>query len=136
MPAKPFALSVKVVIHDDDGRCLLLKRSAASAHNAGKWDLPGGKVDTGESFDVALLREVVEETGLTVELETVLGAASSDAPAKVVVYVIMGGRLVAGDVRLSDEHEASIWVPRAELGTVDVCEQFREFARAYGGVDA
>ena len=52
---KPFALCAKVIIGDDQGRCLLLRRSAASKANKGKWDLPGGQVDSGEDFEEAVL---------------------------------------------------------------------------------
>lgn len=43
MSHKPFALSAKVVVRDEEGRCLLLKRSMSSKGNPGKWDLPGGR---------------------------------------------------------------------------------------------
>ena len=66
MAGKPLALSVKVVVRDVSGRCLLLKRSLRSKGNPGKWDLPGGKVDPGENFTQGILREVAEETGLTI----------------------------------------------------------------------
>lgn len=136
MLPKPFALSAKVVIHDDSGRCLLIKRSMASQGNPGKWDLPGGKVDSGESFDEGLLREVTEETGLAVELECVLGAAESEAPTKRVVYLIMGGRLESGEVHLSSEHEDYAWVDRQKLSQMDMCDQFRPFALAYARTEA
>ncbi len=42
---KPFALSTKVVIRDDAGRCLLLKRALSSKGNPGKWEFPGGKAE-------------------------------------------------------------------------------------------
>ena len=46
------SLSVKVIIHDDQGRVLLLQRvPETSRHNAGKWEFPGGKVDAGENFE-------------------------------------------------------------------------------------
>ena len=64
MSAKPFALAVKALVADKQGRLLAIRRSAASSQFGGNWDLPGGKVDPGESFDVALVREVAEETGL------------------------------------------------------------------------
>ena len=41
--------------------CLLLKRSRSPKGNPGKWRFPGGKIDPGESFDEALLREVAKE---------------------------------------------------------------------------
>ena len=131
MPNKPFQLSAKVVILDKDGRCLLLRRSPQSKNNAGKWDLPGGKVDAGEAFDAALLREVREETGLEIELERLLGAAESETPTPRVVYLILVGRHAAGRVLLSPEHDDCAWVAREELPQVDLSPQFIPFMQAF-----
>lgn len=45
-------------------RILLLKRAESKRFLPGHWDIPGGKVDSGEEPDAAVLREVMEETGL------------------------------------------------------------------------
>jgi len=131
MLGKPLALSVKVMVHDKSGRCLLLKRSLNSKGNPGKWDLPGGKVDPGESFDQGLLREVTEETGLRISLQHVAGVAESELPTRKVVYLILEGCLESGQVRLSSEHDEYIWVNRQELPRIELAEQFQAFARAY-----
>jgi 8-oxo-dGTP diphosphatase len=128
MGGKPFALSVKAVIQDQEGRCLLLRRSRLCKNNAGKWDLPGGKVDPGEAIDAALVREVAEECGMAISVDRVLGAAESDTPTKQVVYVIFGGRHVSGEVRLSEEHDGYQWVFREDLAKADLCAPFRRFA--------
>ena len=128
---KPFALSVKVVILDDNGRCLLLKRSMASKGNPGKWEFPGGKPDMCESFEQALLREVTEETGLTISLLRPLGTAESESPLKRIVYLIMEARLISGQVILSDEHDDCIWIPTRELPHMDIANQFRLFVSTY-----
>lgn len=133
---KPFSLSAKVVIRDKEGRCLLLKRSMSSKGNPGKWDLPGGKVDTGENLEQGLLREVAEETtGLTISLQRVLGAAESESPTKRVAYLIFEGRLESGQVCLSSEHDDFTWVDRQDLARVDIAEQFRPFLKAYSQID-
>ncbi len=133
MSGKPYVLSVKVLICDDRGRCLLLRRAAISKNNAGKWDLPGGKVNPGEAVDAALVREVAEECGVAISVDRVLGATESETPTKKVVYVIFGGRRLSGDVRLSEEHDDYQWVTARDLTALDLCEQFRPFARAYTG---
>ena len=128
---KPFKLSMKVVVRDEQGRCLLLKRSQESKNNKGKWDLPGGKVDPGEDFDEALLREVSEETGLTASLQGVAGSAESDLPERKVAYLIMEAVVASGEVTLSSEHDDFAWVEREKMAEMDVCPQFKAFAEAY-----
>jgi 8-oxo-dGTP diphosphatase len=135
MVAKPFKLSGKVVIRDKEGRCLLIKRSMTSKGNPGKWDLPGGKIDSGEAFEDGLLREVAEETGLTVSLERVLGATESESPTARIVYLILKGRLQSGQVRLSEEHDDFFWAYGKDIETADLLDQFREFALAPGTAD-
>ena len=132
---KPFQLSAKVVIHDDSGCCLLLKRSMSSKGNPGKWDLPGGKVDAGENLEQGLPREVAEEGGVTISLQRVLGAAESESPTKRVAYLIFEGLLESGQVCLSSEHDDFAWVDRQNLARVDVVEQFRPFLKAYSQMD-
>lgn len=128
---KPFSLSVKVVVRDNDGRCLLLKRSMKSKANAGKWELPGGKIDPGESFDQALIREVCEETGLDIVLEHVAGSAESESPSVRIAYIIMEASTERNGVQLSDEHDDFVWVALEELLQMDLAEQFLPFAREY-----
>jgi len=131
MPEKPFVLSVKVVIRDAEGRCLVIRRSQASKYNAGKWDFPGGKVDAGESFDEALLREVEEEVGLRIRLTRVAGSTESEMPDRKVAYLIMEGQVVAGQSRLSEEHDRLDWCAIEELLDVGLCQQFLAFAGSY-----
>ena len=52
------------VIKDGAGRLLLIKRGHEP--EAGRWSLPGGRIEPGESDEQALVREIGEETGLTV----------------------------------------------------------------------
>lgn len=128
---RPFKLSAKVIIRNGDGHCLLLRRSSQSKGNAGKWDLPGGKVDDGETFDAALLREVREETGLEIRLDRVAGAAQSELPERCIAYIILEGQHISGTVRLSSEHDHHQWVESAAMADIDLCPQFKGFAETY-----
>ena len=128
---KPLALSVKMILLDENGMCLLLKRSMSSKGNPGKWDLPGGKIDAGETFDQALLREVWEETGLNSDVIGVAGTSYSESPTHRIVYLILEGLAAPGDVQLSDEHEEYTWVHPRELPQIDLVRQFKELAEEY-----
>jgi 8-oxo-dGTP diphosphatase len=128
---KPFKLSVRAVILDENGRCLLLKRSRGSKTNPGKWELPGGKVDDGEQFEQALLREIAEETRLNVTLRHPSGVAESDLPSVMVVHLIMEGVLEAGQVILSGEHDDYVWVDPKEMPKMDLADYMRVFAHEY-----
>jgi len=58
----PIVLVAAVALVDTDGRVLLAQRPAGKSM-AGLWEFPGGKVDTGETPETALIRELAEETG-------------------------------------------------------------------------
>lgn len=133
MGEKPLGLSVRAVVRDGQGRCLVLRRSAACRSNSGKWELPGGKVDAGETFDAALAREVAEESGLSATLGHAVGLVEIDDRADVrVVTVILEAAHADGAVRLSEEHDAFVWVPVSELASVGLIEAFLPFAQEYG----
>ena len=72
--------SVSAVIVDRRGRLLLQQRS-----DGGQWGLPGGSVEIGESVTDAVIREVHEETGLTVGVRRMIGVYS-DPGLQVVRY--------------------------------------------------
>ena len=61
-----FVPVVAALIRDDAGR-LLLQQCPAHKHHGGKWEFPGGKVETGETPRVALCREMAEELGLELD---------------------------------------------------------------------
>lgn len=64
-PGLPVILAAAVCLVDQDGRILLATRPAGKSM-AGLWEFPGGKVETGESPEFALCRELEEELGIEV----------------------------------------------------------------------
>lgn len=127
----PFRLTVKAVIIDENRCCLLLRRSTAKHRFVGCWEWPGGKVDAGEDFAEALLREVREEADLTIELTGLAGAMSFDLPHASIVVLCMEARIVSGTVRLSDEHDTHVWAPLAQLDQYPATPGVGEFMVDY-----
>ena len=104
-------ISVKgVLIHQD--RVLLL------LNERGEWDLPGGRPDPGEDHRAALVREVREETGLSVEVGDALDEHRFEVLSGRFVRILpFACRLVGeSDVVLSHEHLETRWLALAELG--------------------
>ena len=60
----PYGLTVRGVILNENDELLILKRHPKSRTDPEMWELPGGKVEKGEFFTDALLREIKEETNL------------------------------------------------------------------------
>ncbi|WEH35652.1 (deoxy)nucleoside triphosphate pyrophosphohydrolase [Streptomyces sp. AM 4-1-1] len=106
----------------DQGRLLAARRSAPP-ELAGRWELPGGKVEPGESAEQALVRELREELG--VETEPV-GRISGEWPLKPgYVLQVWTVRLVSGVPRPLEDHDELRWLGPAETDQVDWLDQDR-----------
>ena len=105
--AREIRPGVAAVIQNGAGQILLQRRS-----DNGLWGLPGGSVEIGESVQDAIVREVREETGLSVEVMRLIGVYSDPriqivrySDGNVVHYIstLFACRIVAGDLRTGDE---------------------------------
>lgn len=131
MLAKPFVLAIKAVIFDEQKRCLLIRRSGHNQHFVGCWEWPGGKVDPGEDFAIAVAREAREEIALEIEIIGVAGATQFEMPKVSVVLLCLEARVTGGTLKLSEEHDESAWVPLSELAQWKLADQVRDFMLAY-----
>ena len=106
-----------------DGRVLAARRTAP-APAAGRWEFPGGKVEPGETPDAALVREVAEELGVTIEVRRWLtGSAPIGTSYELTVAV---ATIVAGEPTPA-EHDLVRWLAADELDDVDWLEPDRPF---------
>ena len=104
------------VVRDGDGRLLLVRRGRPPAE--GRWSVPGGRIEPGETAAEAAAREVHEETGLEVEVGPLLiTAVIGDGAYRVQDFAarVVGGQLAAGD----DAAEAR-WVDVTELSSMEL----------------
>ena len=104
-----------VVIRDDEGRLLMIKRGSGTTR-PGLWAIPAGYVDYGEDVRDAARRELEEETGLVAELGRVVHVASNfHDPAKLTVGIWFEGTIVGGTLRAGDDAEAVGWFALDDL---------------------
>jgi 8-oxo-dGTP diphosphatase len=115
METKSFKLAVSAFIKytgsgEHKGKYLLIQRSETCNNYKGFWETPGGKLDQGESFNDALIREIREETGLSVVLDGVVGATDFEMIKFRIAVLYMKAHTDSYDVQLSDEHQDSKWL--------------------------
>ncbi|WP_225369390.1 NUDIX hydrolase [Methanobrevibacter arboriphilus] len=110
-----------------DGKILLLKRHPNSKTNPSRWELPGGKVEPGEDFDKALIREFNEETNLSIELNDLIGAVQEDFPHKKTIAVVMNVDITSEipEVKISNEHVDFKWADIEEIKDLEISGWFK-----------
>lgn len=109
-----------------DGRVLAARRTAPP-EAAGRWELPGGKVEPGETPADALVRELVEELGVDVEVTGWLpGRVPVDDALELAVATVV---LVRGEP-VAREHDLLRWVGAADLEDLDWLDGDRPFLPA------
>jgi ADP-ribose pyrophosphatase YjhB (NUDIX family) len=111
-------VGVGAVIIDDD-RVVLVKRGHAPLE--GKWSIPGGVLEVGETLRKAAMREALEETGLTIEPTELLGVFErvipDDEGRMQYHYVLIDFlcRRKAGNLAAADDAAEARWFRREEL---------------------
>jgi 8-oxo-dGTP pyrophosphatase MutT (NUDIX family) len=118
------------LVLDEGGTRVLLTRRTDN----GRWCLPGGRMDPGESAAETCVREVLEETGLHVEVVRLIGLYSSphmivayaDGNRRQIVAAHFLVRVVGGALQLSDETTAYGFFSPEEIAGMDVMEHHVE----------
>lgn len=101
---------------------------------AGRWTLPGGRVQPGETLAAAVEREVAEETGLAVRCGGFVGWAERISAGY--HYVILDFEVIVleeGEEPCpGDDASEAAWVALEDLGAIDTVLGLEEFLRAHG----
>jgi mutator protein MutT len=128
-PKQPVVGVGAVIIQN--GKILLEKRK--SEPGRGKWSIPGGLVELGESISQTVVREVAEETGLEVcepELIDVVDNVVMDDDGEVKYHFVIIDffvKLKGGNAKASSDAEELQWVPLSEVEKYDLTKTFRAF---------
>jgi len=97
-----------IIMHKD--QILLLRRSTKETSKHGMWELPGGKLEDGETPEQAATIEAKEESGLDIEIKGKAGAHADHGKEKVYHAFLAEPKNVNQEVKLSEEHDESLWV--------------------------
>lgn len=111
-----------------DGKILLTRRNRNPAR--GIYTFPGGRVEFGESLTEAVAREVMEETGLTIEVVGLAGYREAlplrTGAGRHFIILPFAARWVSGEINLNDELDDAKWLTSGQLGNLPVTEGLRD----------
>ena len=131
-PTRPYLAVSAAIIRD--GKVLIVRRARPPAY--GVFTLPGGGVEAGETLHEAVIREVMEETALTIEPLGLAGyreAIARDADGKVERHFVIlpfAARFIAGEVALNEELAEARWLVPSGLAGLKTTDGLAEIVRA------
>jgi ADP-ribose pyrophosphatase YjhB (NUDIX family) len=131
-PDRPYLAVSAAIIRD--GRVLVARRARGPA--LGIWTMPGGVVEAGETLSEALIREIDEETGLTIEPVALAGHREvlvRDDDRRVsrhFVILCFASRWIAGEPKLNEELAEARWLRPGELKDLNTTEGLAEIVAA------
>ncbi|MEE1128755.1 MAG: NUDIX domain-containing protein [Methanobrevibacter sp.] len=123
---KSYGLTVRGIIKNHNEEILILKRHPKSRTDPEMWELPGGKVEKGEFFTDALVREIKEETNLDCEVGDFAEAIQNDYTHKRTVQLMMYMENVTGEVKISEEHTDWMWANLEKIKTLDISTSLKK----------
>jgi 8-oxo-dGTP diphosphatase len=130
-PDRPFIGVGALII--EDGRVLLVKRGHAP--RAGEWSIPGGVLELGETVRECVVREALEETGLTVEALELLGVFDRivrDLDERTLYHYVLIDffcRPIVGEARSGGDADEVRWFTRNEVSNLPLAEDTAEVIR-------
>ncbi|HEY4017352.1 MAG TPA: NUDIX domain-containing protein [Pseudonocardiaceae bacterium] len=126
--ANSIVVAVTAFVLDERSRVLLIRRT-----DSGRYAIPGGAQEIGETIGAAAVREVAEETGMDVEPTGIIGVYSdpehviafTDGEVRQEFSICFRARRVGGTARTSNESSEVAWVARNDLAGLDIHPSIR-----------
>lgn len=127
-PANSIVVAVTAFIQDESGRLLLIRRTDNDLYA-----IPGGALELGETLTETVQREVMEETGIDVQVTGMIGVYSdpehviefTDGEVRQEFSICFRADPTGGDLRTSDESKEVLWVAPADLNELNIHESIR-----------
>jgi 8-oxo-dGTP diphosphatase len=124
---------VGAIVVDED-ELLVIRRGRGAAQ--GTWSVPGGRVEPGELLAEAVVRELLEETGLEGVCEDLVGWAERiDAEHHFVILDFRVTLLERREPTAGDDAAEARWVPLADVAELNLVEGLAEFLHDHGIVE-
>jgi len=125
---KQFGISQKAIIFNKNRKFLTIRRSPTAPIRPGIWDLPGGELDFGEQAFDGIIREIKEETGLSVKYLKPCDVESHiNRNGDFWTTICYTAETVSDKVVLSFEHDDFKWVTRKEFLKLESSPKLRRF---------
>jgi ADP-ribose pyrophosphatase YjhB (NUDIX family) len=115
--------AVAAVVRDSEGQILMIRRA-----DNGLWAIPGGAQDIGETVTQAVIREVLEETGIEIEIVSLVGIYSD--PKHVIAYddgevrqefsICFTAQPIGGELKTSSESKEVLWAKSTHLRNMNI----------------
>lgn len=121
--------AVAMIIKNDEGKVLLVRRGSKARSHHGTWENVGGEVEANEDPRDAIVREVREEIGVEVEIiDEILAMEDTQVNGEVWLAIIFEGRILTGTPELLEEgkHLAVQWFTLEELKDLNLSPYARE----------
>ena len=121
MPDSVIIPCVGAIVTDSWGRLLMIKRGHEPG--AGLWSIPGGRIEPGETDAEAVIREMLEETSLAVEVDRLIGRVQRPGLNGAVIDIRdYAATVTGGTLRPGDDAADARWVAPGELDSLEITE--------------